>query len=562
MNHTLKRKIADAAALAQTLREHRAAGRKIVQCHGCFDIVHPGHVRYLESARRLGDLLIVSLTGDDNVAKGPDRPYIPQELRAENLAALEFVDWVVIDPHPTALELIEQLRPDIYVKGREYATSSDPRFLREREQVESYGGRVVFHSGEVVFSSTRLIEGLRGENRLEDWRLQAFCRRCGVNVASVDAALEAFRGVPALVIGDVVRERYIHCDTSDAADDAPMLALRRLGEQAYWGGAAAMALQLRALGAEPMLIAGVGDDPASEELHQLCGENDIPCRLPLTRKGLVRVDTLLSDDTKVLRLTDGGGAPLERQVEADTFAALRDPLARSRLVVWCDHGFGTVTPGLVWAVNSAAARVGAAIVGHAPGSRGDLARLRGAHLLAMTERKLRTAMNDMESGLSSVAWTLLNQTGGRIALVSLRKRGLISFDGRRHAAADQPNPTVASAVAPFTPDRLKSEFVQSQFSAAVDLLGSDEAILAVAGLSIATGAALPVATYVAAAAEGLAVERAGRVTVPIAALRERLFARTELRLEGRFESEERVAPGAGAERVSFAASEAPAGRGS
>ncbi|RMF73196.1 MAG: cytidyltransferase, partial [Planctomycetota bacterium] len=163
--------------MAQHLRTRRESGKTVVQCHGCFDIVHPGHVRYLQFARQLGDVLIVSLTGDELVGKGPDRPYIPQELRAENLAAFEFVDWVVIDPHPTACELLEQLRPDVYVKGREYADSHDPRFLREREIVESYGGRVVFHSGDVVFSSTRLIESLDDDAHLDECRLRALCDR-------------------------------------------------------------------------------------------------------------------------------------------------------------------------------------------------------------------------------------------------------------------------------------------------------------------------------------------------------------------------------------------------
>ena len=129
---SVQRKIVEPQHLARTLRALSSSGSTIVQCHGCFDIVHPGHIRYLQFARRLGDVLVISLTGDAAMGKGPERPYIPQELRAENLAALEFVDWVVIDPHPTASQLLELLRPDVYVKGREYATVTDARFARER----------------------------------------------------------------------------------------------------------------------------------------------------------------------------------------------------------------------------------------------------------------------------------------------------------------------------------------------------------------------------------------------------------------------------------------------
>ncbi|MFN9975696.1 MAG: adenylyltransferase/cytidyltransferase family protein, partial [Phycisphaerae bacterium] len=95
----------------------RREGRAVVQCHGCFDIVHPGHVRHLRQARSHGDVLLVSITGDESYQKRGGSPLIPQELRAENLAELDCVDWVFIDPDPTALQLLESVRPDVYVKG-------------------------------------------------------------------------------------------------------------------------------------------------------------------------------------------------------------------------------------------------------------------------------------------------------------------------------------------------------------------------------------------------------------------------------------------------------------
>src|SRR5918993_610806 len=143
------------------LREAAARdGHLVVHCHGCFDIVHPGHIQYLQYARSQGDLLVVSLTADPNVNKGASRPLIPEDLRAASVAALECVDFVYVNPHPTAVELIDALEPDVYVKGREYETNHDPRFLAERDAVTTHGGRVIFSSGEVVYSSTALIENV------------------------------------------------------------------------------------------------------------------------------------------------------------------------------------------------------------------------------------------------------------------------------------------------------------------------------------------------------------------------------------------------------------------
>jgi len=532
----LKRKIVDPRRLSEVLAAARRAGRRIVQCHGCFDIVHPGHIRYLQSARQLGDVLVVSLTGDQSVEKGPDRPYIPQELRAENLAALEFVDWVVIDPHPTACELLEVLRPDVYVKGREYATANDPRFLRERAIVEGYGGRVVFHSGDVVFSSTRLIESLGRDNHLEEWRLRSLCERNRIDSARVMGTLEAFVGLPALVVGDVVRERYVFCDPDGTAEDAPALSLQRLGASDYWGGAAAVALQLQALGARPVLIAAAGTDQASDELAGLCAQRGIDGYLPGLRRELVRRTMLIADDAKLMRISEGSAVPLDSAAEKLIFDRVCEHLPSVRVLLWADHGYGMITPGLVWAVTQAARRAEVLVTGYAPGPRGEIGKLRGTDVLVLTERQLREAVHDMSSGLSSVAWNLLYSTAGRSAVVSLHRRGLICFDGR--GQNEQPcapaDGSESATPQPYSLERLRSEFIPALAVHHVDRLGADEAVLSSAGLALAVGASLPLATYLAAAAEALAVARPGRTLVSLGELQTWLGQRPELGGESRF----------------------------
>src|ERR1700722_18181016 len=111
------RTIQEIAAITQQLRR---AGKSVVQAHGTFDLLHLGHVRHLESARALGDVLVVTLTADRFVNKGPGRPVFGEELRAEMLANLQYVDWVGINDSPDAIAALESIRPDIYVKGSDY----------------------------------------------------------------------------------------------------------------------------------------------------------------------------------------------------------------------------------------------------------------------------------------------------------------------------------------------------------------------------------------------------------------------------------------------------------
>jgi rfaE bifunctional protein nucleotidyltransferase chain/domain len=138
--------------------EHRAKGSKIVHCHGCFDLMHPGHILYLQEAKTMGDILIVTVTPDKYVDKGPGRPVFREELRVLSIAALECVDFAAINKWRTAEELLRLLRPHIYVKGQEFAGGLDKtgKIQKEMSVIEEIGGEIRFTNQE-VFSSTRLL---------------------------------------------------------------------------------------------------------------------------------------------------------------------------------------------------------------------------------------------------------------------------------------------------------------------------------------------------------------------------------------------------------------------
>ena len=137
-------------------REH---GATIVFANGCFDVLHVGHVRYLAGARALGDLLVVGVNSDDQVTiqKGPGRPIMPADDRAEMVAALDSVDYVTIFDEPTVENLLLTLKPDIHAKGTDYTEETVP----ERDVVRSYGGTVAIVGDPKDHSTTSLLGRLR-----------------------------------------------------------------------------------------------------------------------------------------------------------------------------------------------------------------------------------------------------------------------------------------------------------------------------------------------------------------------------------------------------------------
>lgn len=156
MNHFAP--ILDRNQLVDAIAGERSNNAKIVLANGCFDLFHVGHIRYLAGAKDLGDILIVGINSDEQVKKlkGANRPFMPENERAEILSALKFVDYVTIFPEQTVTELIRAVRPDFHAKGTDYTTESVP----EREIVKEYGGQVAIVGDPKDHSSTQLIESL------------------------------------------------------------------------------------------------------------------------------------------------------------------------------------------------------------------------------------------------------------------------------------------------------------------------------------------------------------------------------------------------------------------
>jgi rfaE bifunctional protein nucleotidyltransferase chain/domain len=136
--------------------QYRCGGLTVGLCHGCFDIVHYGHIYHLQQARAEVDRLFVSVTGDQYVNKGPDRPIFPEASRAQFMAAIRYCDHVIISSSPTAEDVIAGLLPHIYFKGPDYSDCLDPRVRAEWRVLEKYGGRIVFTDSAIFDSTSRI----------------------------------------------------------------------------------------------------------------------------------------------------------------------------------------------------------------------------------------------------------------------------------------------------------------------------------------------------------------------------------------------------------------------
>lgn len=515
-----RRKIVGAHRLAKILadlRNHAGLDAPtIVQCHGCFDIVHPGHIRYLQFARRQGDVLVVSITGDATIDKDPQRPQIPQELRAENLAALEFVDYVVIDPHPTAEAILDQLRPDVYVKGREYATSEDPRFLRERAVVESYGGRVIFSSGEVVFSSSRIIGAMGQTDDLSARRLEYLCDRHEIDRTTMMRHVARIRGANVVVVGDAVIERYVLCDAKSVSSESPMMSLKALGEEDYAGGAALIALQLAALGARPTLLTAMGAGRLSEWAVERLTEAGVRVRSILHREEIPLRTRFVVDDRKLFKVEQADPLAADTASEHEAACIAVQACAEADVVILFDAGGGVLAPGFLACLHESMRDRSVVLSGGCGETPASLLAIREPNLLVCSERKLRLAMNDFDTGLSALVYRAMDRSGAQRMIVTLGKRGVVTFQ----RPSDDP-------LTPAWKGRLLSEHLPSLAERVVDHFGCGEVMLATGACVAATGGSLMQAAYLGTIASALEAAVMG----PNAVAADRLLAHLERRRE-------------------------------
>lgn len=220
----------------------RAENKTIVLCHGVFDLVHPGHILHFEQAKAMGDILVVSITSEKYVRKGPGRPYFNDEMRLKFLEAIQYIDYVMLSDQFTVDDIVEIVEPDIYVKGEEYKDSYNDitgAIIDEQKLVEKHGGRIAFTYGQ-KYSSTKLINnafrGLPNEVRsyLSEFGQHYF-------MEDVRRYAEKISSMKVLVIGETIIDKYTYCFIQGVLNKDRVYSARIQKWESYWGGALATA---------------------------------------------------------------------------------------------------------------------------------------------------------------------------------------------------------------------------------------------------------------------------------------------------------------------------------
>jgi len=260
-------KVLPFAGAADVFAGLRAEGKRIVQCHGTFDLIHPGHIVHLQEAKALGDILVVTVTAEKFVNKGPGRPCFNDQLRSRSLAALACVDYVVLIPHTAAVEAIRLVRPHIYCKGREYEDSNSDVTGNMRDDVTTVAecGGEVRYIGSVVYSSTKLLN--RHFNHLSP-ETKSFCQSIAAEFSpeAIRDEVERFRGLNVLIIGDTIIDQYTYLKVQGLTSKNRIISGRFLRQETQLGGALAVVRHVKQFCDTVRFLSLLGGEPWVDEL--------------------------------------------------------------------------------------------------------------------------------------------------------------------------------------------------------------------------------------------------------------------------------------------------------
>ena len=340
----IKSKICDLESIKKNSAKLKAKGKKIILCHGTFDLLHAGHFRHFQDSKSLGDVLVVSITADNFVNKGPNRPLFNQFIRAEMIASLSYVDYVVLIEDSSALPAIKNIKPNIYIKGIEYKKRKNDvtkKIIAEEREVRKSGGILKF-TDNITFSSSNLINTnfLSYDAKLS--QIIDMCKKMGF--VYFQSLLDNIKKLNVMVIGDSIIDKYVYTETLGKSAKESILSTLKKNEETFCGGAIAAANNVSDFVNKVYLLTNHGNENPDD--FQFIKKN-LNHNVKLLSVGLKERPTTMktryidsSYMRKMFEVYDMNDKPLGKAEEDKVLHLINKNINKVDLVILADFGHG------------------------------------------------------------------------------------------------------------------------------------------------------------------------------------------------------------------------------
>lgn len=459
---------------------------------GNFNVVHPGHLRLLRFAAEQADVLVVGVNSDKVTGVT-----LPQDMRLENVRSISMVDHVAGLDVP-ADTFIRTLKPNVVVKGKEF----EKRFNAEQEAVDSYGGRLVFSSGELRFASLSLLERDYSNADMSAIRKPLdFPDRHGFEISRLKSVLSKMSGMGVLVIGDLIIDEYVTCDPIGMSQEDPTIVVTPIVSKRFVGGAGGVAAHARGLGAEVRYCTIVGEDESAKFALDSLEEQGVRCdhfadsTRPTTRKQRFR-----ALNKTLLRVNHLRHHAASAEIQHKMLAAVESALATCDLVLFSCFNYGCLPQDLVDAISAKTRAAGVMVAADSQASSqlGDVSRFKEMALITPTEHEARLALNDFESGLAAVSERLITKTRAENLAITLGAEGVL-INALRDGV-------------------LRTDRLPAFNPSPKDVSGAGDSFFVSSAMALRVGADIWQSAYLGALAAALQVSRVGHTPLTMAEL--------------------------------------------
>ncbi|GAA5163748.1 PfkB family carbohydrate kinase [Viridibacterium curvum] len=454
---------------------------------GSFNVVHPGHLRLLNFAAECGDFLVVGVSDD-----GRPETFLPEQLRLEGVRAISAVNYSFVLRCPAEV-FIAELKPDVVVKGKEHEQHFNP----EQEVVDAYGGRLLFSSGDVRFSSLDLLQKeLREAHYSAITKPLDFPERHGFNFERLAGYIKRFDTLRVAVIGDLIVDEYITCDPLGMSQEDPTIVVTPIKSDLFVGGAGIVAAHARGLGAQVEFFGIAGVDSTAVFAQQTLESYEVACHLiadesrPTTLKQRYR-----ARGKTLLRVSHLRQHDISQELIRDVLERMRPVIEAADLLIFSDFNYGCLPQELVDAICAECHKSGVMMVADSQASSqiGDVSRFKGMRLITPTEHEARLAVRDTSAGLVVLADALQNQSQAGSVFITMGAEGLLI-----HSPDTPSNGLVTDQLPAFN-------------AAPKDVSGAGDSLMICSAMALAVGASVWESAYLGALAAACQVGRVGNI---------------------------------------------------
>ena len=463
--------------------------KKVVLCHGNFDIVHPGHIRHLVYAKSKAEILVVSITSDSKIIKGKYKPHVPEKLRAFNLAALEIIDYVIVDDNETPIKNLEFLQPNYYAKGFEYSNFSSSKTSDEKKILEKFGGQIIFTPGDIVYSSSKIIS--ETEPKIDNEKILNFLNQSKLSFNKIKKALNEKKKFTVHIVGDVIIDKYTNTSLIGINAKTPTPSVLFKNEKKFVGGAAIVALHLQKIGIKTIFSSVTGKDESSEFVKKILKKNKIKTNIYQDVKRITtEKNTIETDNYKTLKIDKVDNSPVDSN--ALKFLIKKIKYIKADAIIFSDfrHGiFNKASIDLILNEVYKNKKIFKIADSQVASRWGNICDFKNFDLITPNEKEARFSLADQDCNISELTRQLFLKSKFKNLILKLSSRGI------------------------FVVSNKKAFTLPSFVSNCIDALGAGDAMLAGSTYGILHTKSIEIASFIGSVCAACQCEINGNIPI-------------------------------------------------